>query len=294
MSSASLYCRQIPRPLFPSELSLSPWRHVHIFCGGMRPVGSGVFYALPQPILAHSVPLQTHVTLEPLPAFAETLGSAVLLSGVQVYTRSMRLSETCPEPDSLLGFKKPGRKVSSLNTTLRLFTRADPSHADKPPKLENIRYRVMRTLKKTLRRIFEHKNIKRRGLLDVELKMGSGEESFKAFKSFAKENRAELERFSQLVNGPKVDQSRRPQRTGFSTYNNSYMEHVFQSAPIRQVYLLFVGLVYSCGLAESLSKRFAINCCCDDQHRPQCQVRWEAFRELLDCYMGAKVPIGGN
>lgn len=260
----------------------------------MRPIGSGPLYALPQPILTHAEPLQTHVSLEPLPAFAATLGCAALLSGVQMYARSMWRSETSEEPESPLSSKKPSRKISSLNTTLRLFTRADLSHADKPPKLENIRYRIMRTLKKTLRRIFERKNIKRRGLLDVELKTGAGEELFKAFKSFAKEHRPELEPFSQLANGPKVDQSRRPQRTGFSTYNNSYMEHVFQSPQIRRIYLLFVSLVYSCDLAESLCKRFAINCCCGGLHRAECQERWEAFKELLESYLGAKLSTGGS
>lgn len=261
----------------------------------MKPVGFGALYTLPQPILTHSVPLQTHVTLEPLPAFAATLGSAALLGRMQFHAiSSMWQNEASEDHEDTVDSKKPGRKISTLNATLRLFTRADPKHASKPPKLENIRYRIMRTLKKTLRRIYERKNIKRRGLLDVEMKEGHGEELFREFKLFAKRNKQELERFSLLANGPKVDHSHRQQKTSFSTYNNSYLEHVFQSDQVRSIYLHFVGLLYSCDCVESLSKRFAINCCSGRAHGAECRESWKAFKELLENYLGAKVPAGIN
>lgn len=241
-------------------------------------------YRVPRTILSHSKPLQTHVTLEPLPEFASMRNTPSTCSG-----EAKEHFEFLDYREETSTSKKPGRKITSLNATLRLFTRCHPTHSHQPPKLENIRYRIMRTLKKTLRRVYEKKGIKRKGLMDfdVDLEVSCGK--LREFKEYARENREELEPFSQLVNGPKVDQSRRPQKPSFSTYNNSYLEHVFQNPTIRRIYGLFITLIYSNDQVQSLMKRFEMKCCEKKEHFEGCGEKWKAFREVLDGYLGTKV-----
>lgn len=255
-----------------------------------------VDYDPPVSIFSQRTPLQCHISLEPLPAFAATFGSAVR-------ARAFPTGPAVPDPwDTVYnsdtcknsGLKRPGRRVSNINITLRLFMRSDPAHMDKPPKLENIRYRVMRTLKKTLRRIFERKLIKWRGLLEMERGNEIVEKRLLEFKQFARNHRSVLLDFSQLVNGPRVDQSRHPGDTTFSTYNNSYMEYVFQTPEVRAIYQLFVQLIYSEPSSASLSRRFSIRCCSGPNHDSDCTASWDSFRKLLEGYMGTRIGEGSR
>ena len=258
------------------------------------PTPQALPYSPPLSILSQQPPLPTHITLEPLPAFAPTFGSAVLMHRSAPAPEADLWGNYFPSPPNssaqlLSAARKPGRKVSKINKTLRLFTRSDPAYQTKSPKLENIRYRVMRTLKKTLRRLFERRTIKRKGLLEMQCKTDELDKCLADFKQYARNHREVLEDFSQLINGPKVDQSRNPQSTTFSTYNNSYMEYVFQTPEVRSIYQLFIKLIYSVPESDSLSHRFFIKCCKSEAHSSDCITRWEEFRRLLVEYMGTKV-----
>ena len=63
--------------------------------------------------------------------------------------------------------KRSGRRETKENIILRRFTRLAEYRKAQPPKLENIRYRVMRSLKKCIRLLSTEKRLPLSGLLHL-------------------------------------------------------------------------------------------------------------------------------
>lgn len=241
-------------------------------------------------ILTSPSSLPKHVSLEPLSKFQALCYGCPIKAEESIATEEV-LRETfrsarveSPPPG------RPGRKVSTINSTLRLFIRNVATlRESKPPKLENIRYRTIRTLKKTLRRLFDRKAMQKTGLLAIDQTHPETASKVALFKSYAKSNRLILAPFSDLTTGPKVDRIRHPNPTPFSTYNNEYMNHIFQTSQIRQIYRYFVSVIFSNSESSSLCRRFGMNCCADDNHQPGCREKWRLFEKMMEEFLGAKI-----
>ena len=172
---------------------------------------------------------------------------------------------------------------------LRRFIRAQEGVRSQPPKLENIRYRVMRTLKKVLRRLSIEKTAGTRGLLQFPYHTGPAAFWYRKMCSFSSANPRPISRFAELSNGPKVDQSKSISSSNFSTYNNPYMDFVFSTYEVRVVYRLFVNFLFADDRPSSLNQRFKILCCKGQTHKEDCKEKWKEFRKMMEGYLGAKV-----
>lgn len=241
-------------------------------------------YAFPRDLAQQSSPLLTHISLEPLPRF---LLSATVQSASNVN------KETCEDNEETREqLNKPGKRGNGQGEILKLFKRLKTRRKNQSPKLENLRYRVLRNLKKALRRTYAKKAIKAKGLMGIHLSRDTLVQEWSSFQAFASEFRLVLEPFSQLRNGPRVDQARHPHvTTSFTTYNNSYISSIFQAAEVRKVYQLFVKLLFAESNCESLRTRFGMMCCESGLHWSQCEEKWGAFRGLMEGYLGANLAV---
>lgn len=236
-------------------------------------------YDFPLYLARQSSPLCTHISLEPLSPCQVSPGSKALL-------HSSSSDPAVPAKDT----EAQASAQSKTGNTLKLFKRLNTRHKNLSPKLENIRYRVLRTLKKALRRIYTKKDIKPKGLMGVDLASELVAKQWLSFQGFAMDFRCALEPFSQLKNGPKVDQARSPRtNTSFTTYNNAYISSIFQVAEVRKVYQLFVQVLFAESSCESLKHRFGMVCCTSGLHWSVCEEKWKAFRDLLEGYLGANI-----
>lgn len=235
-------------------------------------------YDFPLYLASQSSPLCTHISLEPLSLCQSVPQSSDLhLAGSAL---------PAPARDVGEGEGTQGKRTD----TLKLFKRLDARHKNLSPKLENIRYRVLRTLKKALRRTYTEKGIKAKGLMGIDLTSESVSKQWHRFQDFARDFQTALEPFSLLRNGPKVDQARCPHaHASFTTYNNAYISSIFQIAEVRHVYKLFVQVLFAESSCESLKRRFGMACCANGLHWIVCEEKWKAFRGLLEDYLGANL-----
>ena len=238
-------------------------------------------YEVPVALLRAQEALPTHVSLEPLLA-ART--------GTQLGDSAGRLDTQTRQSRS----KRVGRKVSKVNQVLRAFQRKQMSSTYQPPKLENVRYRVMRTLKKVLRRLSNGKPPGHKALLAMNYQSQAVAVAFQRFREYAEYQGEIIREFYEVANGPKVDKGRlkEERESRFFTYNNSYMMHIFAKAEIRLVYRLFIEFVFSENHPSSLNDRFNIWCCKSSQHSAACISKWQSFRLMLDQYLGTDLPEG--
>ena len=240
-------------------------------------------YTAPMELIEKSEFVPRHISLEPL----------MRLAGVGTQNGAGGVSErkrvgSGEKPTR----KRVGRKISKVNQILRSFRREQISRTYQPPKLENVRYRVMRTLKKVLRRLEKGKALGSKGLLALNYTAGPAAASFEAFTDFARSHADAISEFSEISNGPKVDKGKlkAEHESRFFTYNNSYMEHIFSVVEVRTVYRLFVKFVFSDDRPSSLNDRFRIWCCTSTSHDLTCVEKWRSFRTMLDQYLGANLP----
>jgi hypothetical protein len=177
------------------------------------------------------------------------------------------------------------RKGQEIGQILKQFTREIAGEA-RPPKLENLRYRVMRSLKKFIRRLLQDKKVSKKGLMAI-----SGELDpvvLDQIQEYCQLHRQVLTTFASLRNGPCVDHRRSGTNTGHNTYNNNYMREIFKQEEVRETYSLYIRLLFSKDQVESLCHRFKIRCC-DERHSEVCEGKWREFRKILVEFLGADV-----
>lgn len=180
------------------------------------------------------------------------------------------------------------RKGHEISMILKQFSRTIKDEA-RPPKLENLRYRVMRSLKKFIRRLLQDKEVSTKGLmampgeLDLEL--------LAQIQAYCQVRKSALAEFSSLKNGPCVDHRRSGTTTGHNTYNNNYMREIFRQEEVREVYSLYIRLLFSKDTPDSLCKRFKIQCCSHIHHSLTCEEKWREFKQILMDFLGAEVPV---
>ena len=177
------------------------------------------------------------------------------------------------------------RKCQEIGQVLKQFTREIAGEA-RPPKLENLRYRVMRSLKKFIRRMLQDKEVSKKGLMAVQ-----GELDYMVFdqiREYCQMHRDVLSDFASLKNGPCVDHRRSGAATGHNTYNNNYMREIFRKEEVREAYSLYIRLLFSRDQVENLCNRFKIRCCLG-RHSEECEGKWKEFKRILMDYLGAEV-----
>ena len=181
------------------------------------------------------------------------------------------------------------RKCQEINQILKQFSRTINSHP-RPPKLENLRYRVMRSLKKFIRRLLEEKSVSKKGILAISGQLD--QKLMHTIQEYCKVHRSALADFAVLKNGPCVDHRRSGRKTGHNTYNNSYMREIFREREVREAYSLYVQLLFSRDQPEGLCKRFKVECCGESSHGDECGRKWGEFRKVLVEFLGAEVDGG--
>lgn len=238
-------------------------------------------YRVPAFLSCQTGQLPTHISLEPffpspvLPMTPTPLSPAV---------------KAAPKPSL-----KPGRHVSKENRVLRQFLRTEETRpALQTPKLENIRYRILRAFKKTISRIWTKRNVGRKGLLDFRGGRITGQQELETFSNYLLLQMRVLSGVTELSAEPKADQSKDQLNCHFRTYNNAYLSSIFSTCEIRIAYRLYLKLVFCEDSPESLVRRFKMKCCGSKVHRDQCTEKWAAFRMLLEEYLGAKVVEDGE
>jgi len=190
---------------------------------------------------------------------------------------------------------KPGRHISKENQVLRQFLRTEETRAAlQTPKLENIRYRVLRAFKKAMSRMLTKRNVGWKGLLDFRGRMQVGQQEMETFREYLLSHMPMLTGVSELSAEPQADQSKAKQDCRFRTYNSAYLCSIFSASETRVAYRLYLKLVFCEESPESLVRRFKMTCCRGKVHRDQCRGKWATFRQLLEEYLGAKVVEGGE
>lgn len=190
---------------------------------------------------------------------------------------------------------KPGRHVSKENRVLRQFLRTEETRpALQTPKLENVRYRVLRAFKKAISRVLTKRNVGRKGLLDFQGRMTVGQEELETFTNYLLSQMRMLSGVTELSAEPKADQCKDQLNCHFRTYNNAYLSSIFSTAETRIAYRLYLKLVFCEDSPESLVRRFKMKCCGSKAHKDQCREKWADFRLLLEEYLGAKVVEEGE
>lgn len=179
------------------------------------------------------------------------------------------------------------RKCQEIGQVLKQFTRQIGGEA-RPPKLENLRYRVMRSLKKFIRRLLQDKEVSKKGLMAIQGELDP--QVLDEMQECCQLHRKVLGDFSSLKNGPCVDHRRSGTKTGHNTYNNNYMREIFRQDEVREAYSLYIRLLFSRDQAENLCHRFKIQCC-DGVHDSTCEEKWKEFRRILVDFLGAEVDV---
>lgn len=179
------------------------------------------------------------------------------------------------------------RKCQEIGQVLKQFTREIAGEA-RPPKLENLRYRVMRSLKKFIRRLLQDKKVSKKGLMAIPGELDP--EVLDQIQEYCQLNRPVLTTFASLQNGPCVDHRRSGTNTGHNTYNNTYMREIFRQEEVRETYSLYIRLLFSRDQVHSLCNRFKIRCC-EGRHEEACEGKWREFKKILVDFLGADVDV---
>jgi hypothetical protein len=233
-------------------------------------------YRVPKFVSSPTQQLPTHISLEPF--FPRQVASEPV---------ALPVAPAKAVPKHPL---KPGRHISKENLVLRQFQRTEETRAAaQAPKLENIRYRVLRAFKKTINRILTGKSVGWKGLLDFQSRTQVGEQELEAFKSYLMAHSSQLNGFTSLSSEPKADQYKGQLNCEFRTYNSAYLSSIFSTFENRIAYQLYLKLVFCEDRPESLVFRFKMRCCRNAAHNDKCREKWAAFRQLLEKYLGASV-----
>ena len=180
------------------------------------------------------------------------------------------------------------RKCQEIGAVLKQFTRNIKAES-RPPKLENLRYRVMRSLKKFIRRLLQDKEVSKKGLMAIKGDLDHF--SLSEIKSYCERHRQALTDFSSLQNGPCVDHRRSGMKTGHNTYNNNYMREIFRQEEVRETYTRYIQLLFTKDQPDSLCHRFKIQCCPTSLHDQVCSKKWLEFKNILLDFLGADVEM---
>lgn len=179
------------------------------------------------------------------------------------------------------------RKCQEIGQVLKQFTREIAGEA-RPPKLENLRYRVMRSLKKFIRRLLQDKEVSKKGLMAIQGELDPA--VLDQIQEYCQLHREVLGNFSSLKNGPCVDHRRSGTSNHHNTYNNNYMREIFRREEVRETYSLYIRLLFSRDQVENLCHRFKIKCCLG-RHCEGCEGKWREFKKILMDFLGAEVGI---
>ena len=165
-----------------------------------------------------------------------------------------------------------GRKHTPLTLLLRHF-----SAKRGPPKMENIRYYLHRSIKRTVRHYL------RKHCFGASQLIGLGVESqqlIDEIRTLIRENIETFMAFADLKSGPKADHRYSQKSTTFLTYSLKYVASLLRNSHIAHLYSLCVRLIFLEADAEILCQRWRFRCC-PGEHNKVCEARWREFKEFL-------------
>ena len=168
---------------------------------------------------------------------------------------------------------KRGRKYAKLTLLLCHF-----SGKRGPPKMENIRYYLHRSIKRTVRHYLKKKcfgasqlirygGVQRQRLIDeIRTLISANVETFMSF--------------ADPKSGPKADHRYSKKSSNFLTYSLKYVACLLSNPCIAELYSLCVQLIFTETDTESLCQSWRFRCCSRD-HNETCEARWNKFKEFL-------------
>lgn len=174
---------------------------------------------------------------------------------------------------TLQPIRKRGRKHAELTLLLCHF-----SGKRGPPKMENIRYYLHRSVKRTVRHYLKKKcfgasqlirygGVQRQVLIDeIRMLISANVETFKDF--------------ADPKSGPKADHRYSKKPCNFLTYSLKYVACLLSNPCIAELYCLCVQLIFTETDTESLCQSWRFRCC-PGGHNEICGDRWNKFKEFL-------------
>lgn len=168
---------------------------------------------------------------------------------------------------------KRGRKHTSLTLLLWNFTGKRG-----PPKMENIRYYLHRSIKRTVRHYLKKK------CFGASQLIGFGglksQQLIDEIRTLVITHIEIFEDFADLKTGPKADHRYSRKSSFFLTYSLKYVAALLSNPQVAQLYRLCVQLIFVEAEAEALCQRWRFRCC-SGVHSNLCQERWGKFKEFL-------------
>lgn len=168
---------------------------------------------------------------------------------------------------------KRGRKHTPLTIHLRSFIGKRG-----PPKMENIRYYLHRSIKRTVRHYLKKKCFGASQLIGF-----GGLESqqlIDGIRTLVSNNIEIFMDFADLKSGPKADHRHSKKSSFFLTYSLKYVATLLSNPQVAALYSLCVRLIFAEAEAEALCQKWRFRCC-SGNHSEMCQERWGKFKEFL-------------
>lgn len=147
-------------------------------------------------------------------------------------------------------------------------------------KFEYVRIRLFRSLKRSLRQYLNKGSF---GLGGVASRSNyQSELIIDKIKYMCAQHYQLISTFADTKQGPRIDSVHsKDDLTTFKTYNNKYMAAIFSSAVIRELYSLYIQLIFTETDIEKLCRNWKMQCCAGE-HGADCEDRWKNFREVLE------------
>lgn len=147
-------------------------------------------------------------------------------------------------------------------------------------KFEYVRIRLFRSLKRSLRQYLNKGSF---GLGGVASRSNHQSELIiEKIKYICAQHRQLISAFADTKQGPRIDSVHsKDDLTAFKTYNNKYMAAIFSNTVIRNLYLLYIELIFTETDIGKLCRNWKMHCCAGE-HGVDCEGRWKGFREVLE------------
>ena len=163
--------------------------------------------------------------------------------------------------------------------TLRVLKESMEPHEGRV-KYEYVRIRMFRSLKRSLRQYMHKGNFGLGGV--ASFSTHKCEQLIIQIKQIYQGNSDLIKQFADTKQGPKIDSTHTKEDSSrFKTYNNKYMADIFSYPALREIYLLYVELIFEETDLNKLCRNWNIHCC-DGCHSAECVEKWAQFRRMLE------------
>lgn len=175
--------------------------------------------------------------------------------------------------------KAPASRFLEAFRTLKVLKESKAIHKGRV-KYEYVRIRVFRSLKRSLRQYMHKGNFGLGGVAYYSTpKCGH---LIAQIKQIYEGNSDLIKQFADTRQGPRIDSTHSKEDTSrFKTYNNKYMADTFSYSALREIYLLYVELIFEETDLDKLCRNWKMHCC-NGFHSVECAEKWAQFRRMLE------------